>query len=1209
MESNIYTLMIQAMQVPVVSLVIIYSFSNRLKRVNEVAYPKGDLRRQLLGTPLKYITIGLIFNLLYLVFNILGSPFLNLPFFHGQWQNRTIIFFDLFTAYFFLLEAVGWVFPDHKPAVSGKLRLSEARNTAMPARITGFFFLLLTLFIWIKNFDKTTIFFFIFDFTGYFIVGLCLFYKFSLKETKNAYANKFLFAGFMAWSLLQLWMPFGDFIGLAPIHVAEAGFGLSLIVKGLILFGLYNYSASIASSAFSVSEQQNTELNRKIHHLGELQDLINIVSDAGSLQQLSERVVSQFTSSGLFPYGYAALAVLNEQQNTVLHISGAFSKDFEPGLFDGAVRKQEDTTVEGAWQLAVTSRGIVYIDNRVISFERPPAKRNLDVEAISNELHDRYLGLHSLIIPILKVENRRSESVNNKKLFSDQVTAVLEIVVPSVTGKSSHIIEYSGELRIYLDNCSQAIEKLKLMELEDQVRNLLQTCGLESKDNHREYLRQVLQSLVILLKAEGGTICMVNDDALDKYASWIHSPSLTPSRKASLDKTTERMKKEGKFNIGTAVFPETYCSLITAALEKEVSYVSEKIIFSDYSYCYFLICAVKKPFFSSGQFKFIMARVSAELCLAYNEKKFHYCVAESIMPSNKIMEPSSTFMPAINLLQAYFTTTHIAIWLNDQVPGAASFFTETYVTTEYSATVRQSSYLQRVPSGQADLPNEPAVYDLSKKYDRNNLRLNTVIPVPGKHYLVQKSLKTDFQNYGFINLYFTAVVEKISGEDSNFLNLLATKLVLNLQVHNLVSAFQMISNSFIQNDFNVTLKKITDQALSLLNANPVILFKSRDGEHVFFKDVTYSTSSDFIDKGIIEVFKKKGEQHVELAELIIADNNCYFNNNLEYQGYVAQTTKKYEQENFRSSFWERENIKSMAAIRLMNKIGNKNKPVGVMFINFRNPVKFSEEIKRLIETFAAFASGSIANGLIFERNYQYLNRNLKMSQPLLVELIAHGALHDAHKTFKAINSSFFRMIDEWDSVRYKRKNFTVFDLRGDIKKLEIPFNDLYEQFEKLSTLYKPSDVLEINEYDIVKIINEQLEQIETDLNSKFIKVIFDPEPARQDIECDAATIGNAIFNILYNACQAMDARGSLEIRLSSSGDNIQIEIIDDGKGISKDIYSMVMEPYITDKPDGSGLGLSMSKVSVEKHGGTLKYHSKPKRTSFIITLPKRIKHV
>ena len=95
------------------------------------------------------------------------------------------------------------------------------------------------------------------------------------------------------------------------------------------------------------------------------------------------------------------------------------------------------------------------------------------------------------------------------------------------------------------------------------------------------------------------------------------------------------------------------------------------------------------------------------------------------------------------------------------------------------------------------------------------------------------------------------------------------------------------------------------------------------------------------------------------------------------------------------------------------------------------------------------------------------------------------------------------------------------------------------------------------------------------------------------------------MNILTNAKAAMmPAGGELGITTRFDAENIYITVTDTGKGIPPDILHKIFEPYFTTKPDGSGLGLTMTYKMIKEHGGDIQVHSEVgKGTRFTLILP------
>jgi signal transduction histidine kinase len=94
-------------------------------------------------------------------------------------------------------------------------------------------------------------------------------------------------------------------------------------------------------------------------------------------------------------------------------------------------------------------------------------------------------------------------------------------------------------------------------------------------------------------------------------------------------------------------------------------------------------------------------------------------------------------------------------------------------------------------------------------------------------------------------------------------------------------------------------------------------------------------------------------------------------------------------------------------------------------------------------------------------------------------------------------------------------------------------------------------------------------------------------------------------NLIHNALQAMDYRGTLSLDVTQKDQQVDISITDTGMGIPEDIQPKIFEPFFTTKPpgEGSGLGLDIVKKIIEKHQGKIQFKSIPSQTTFTVTLP------
>ena len=64
-----------------------------------------------------------------------------------------------------------------------------------------------------------------------------------------------------------------------------------------------------------------------------------------------------------------------------------------------------------------------------------------------------------------------------------------------------------------------------------------------------------------------------------------------------------------------------------------------------------------------------------------------------------------------------------------------------------------------------------------------------------------------------------------------------------------------------------------------------------------------------------------------------------------------------------------------------------------------------------------------------------------------------------------------------------------------------------------------------------------------------------------------------------------------------------VSIEDNGPGIPEDLRPHLFDPFVTTKPNGSGLGLALVAKIIGEHGGVIEFDSQPRRTVFRVMLP------
>jgi two-component system, NtrC family, nitrogen regulation sensor histidine kinase NtrY len=142
-------------------------------------------------------------------------------------------------------------------------------------------------------------------------------------------------------------------------------------------------------------------------------------------------------------------------------------------------------------------------------------------------------------------------------------------------------------------------------------------------------------------------------------------------------------------------------------------------------------------------------------------------------------------------------------------------------------------------------------------------------------------------------------------------------------------------------------------------------------------------------------------------------------------------------------------------------------------------------------------------------------------------------------------------------------------------------------------------------------VHELLDQAADLYAPSTISVEHDYDPAGGSIVADPALLARAFGNLVKNACEAMDGRGTLTLTTRRSGRGITVLCRDSGPGVAETDRDRIFAPYFTTKAEGTGLGLAIVRRIIEDHGGTLELAGRENGAdgaagaSFVVHLPER----
>jgi two-component system, NtrC family, sensor histidine kinase HydH len=170
-------------------------------------------------------------------------------------------------------------------------------------------------------------------------------------------------------------------------------------------------------------------------------------------------------------------------------------------------------------------------------------------------------------------------------------------------------------------------------------------------------------------------------------------------------------------------------------------------------------------------------------------------------------------------------------------------------------------------------------------------------------------------------------------------------------------------------------------------------------------------------------------------------------------------------------------------------------------------------------------------------------------------------------------------------------------IHREVKRLE----QTVQQFLNFARLPAP----QIAPCDLREIIRQAWELVHVRAQQQQVEPAFHVPAKAVTVSADAGQLTTVIVNLFLNALDAIGAEGRLEVHLTPAEQGaVRLRICDSGPGIPPEIQEKLFQPFATNKPHGTGLGLFLSGRILDEHGGTIRADNRPEGGAcFTITLP------
>lgn len=240
--------------------------------------------------------------------------------------------------------------------------------------------------------------------------------------------------------------------------------------------------------------------------------------------------------------------------------------------------------------------------------------------------------------------------------------------------------------------------------------------------------------------------------------------------------------------------------------------------------------------------------------------------------------------------------------------------------------------------------------------------------------------------------------------------------------------------------------------------------------------------------------------------------------------------------------------------------------------------KIYEQVKRSLFVFLAISViVAVACAIVLIRAGMELSRMEKalVNASTLASIgeMASGLAHEVRNPLAIIKASAERLKSATDEKREKLIDF----IADEVARID-------ETLDGYLTLARPAN--SNKNIFLGEIASDIAERLKDKMSIKNLKMKIERVDEKPILAPENA-IRRAILNILLNAIEASPEGGEISIVAKSS----ELIVADNGRGIPKSKMKSVFEPFYTTKPDGTGLGLTITKQIIENAGGKIELKS------------------
>jgi len=261
---------------------------------------------------------------------------------------------------------------------------------------------------------------------------------------------------------------------------------------------------------------------------------------------------------------------------------------------------------------------------------------------------------------------------------------------------------------------------------------------------------------------------------------------------------------------------------------------------------------------------------------------------------------------------------------------------------------------------------------------------------------------------------------------------------------------------------------------------------------------------------------------------------------------------------------------------------------GVLSIQSPRENAYDERELQIFRTLLAYGSVALANAANARK---LADVNIELERQKMATVLVHaGKMMAVGKLASSVVhemshpvGSISMLTDAIHTLREKNRHEEALDVTSRIGREINRLRGLILRLRKFSR----SDPADVEAIALHAVMDDARQLYLHQLDMEKVDYREDIEPI--SVLVDSERLSLAVANIVLNACDAMTGRSdkSVHMKTRMDGERIRLSIRDNGPGLAPEVLERIMEPFFTTKPDGLGLGLSISAESLASMNGAI----------------------